>query len=387
MAPRSKGGLYAVRKGRAPGIYSTWEDCKAQIEGFSGAEYKKFTSSEEANSFMSAGLPRTSAPSLPLDSKPVDSKGKKRAFGPEVSDTTGWDIVYSDGACKGNGKPGSIAGIGVWWGANDPRNLAERCPGDQTNNRAELIAILRVLETTPLTKKPLLIRTDSQYSIKCFKSWIMQWQKKDWKTSAGEHVKNAGIIRCISKQLDIRAKSGQKVVLEYVKGHSGDTGNDGADALANRGALLAEMTERDWKALEEKLDKELTRTPNSGDVSRIAILAPDHLPEDDDMEAPVKVQKISRAESFSTSKFVAQHSISKPPIPSPKESSSLISSDNSSKPSSSQSIVQPSVSPAKSDQLKSIHKPIIPIQAKDVNISEYEGCLLDEDDLADEISD
>lgn len=253
----------------------------------------------------------------------------------------------------------------------------------------------------------------------------MQWQKKDWKTSAGEHVKNAGIIRCISKQLDIRAKSGQKVVLEYVKGHSGDTGNDGADALANRGALLAEMTERDWKALEEKLDKELTRTPNSGDVSRIAILAPDHLPEDDDMEAPVKVQKISRAESFSTSKFVAQHSISKPPIPSPKESSSLISSDNSSKPSSSQSIVQPSVSPAKSDQLKSIHKPIsiyphisgerspltvicahpplVPIQAKDVNISvrngstrgisllkclqEYEGCLLDEDDLADEISD
>lgn len=71
---------------------------------------------------MSAGLPRTSAPSLPLDSKPVDSKGKKRAFGPEVSDTTGWDIVYSDGACKGNGKPGSIAGIGVWWGANDPRS-------------------------------------------------------------------------------------------------------------------------------------------------------------------------------------------------------------------------------------------------------------------------
>ncbi|KDR85557.1 hypothetical protein GALMADRAFT_35681, partial [Galerina marginata CBS 339.88] len=146
-----------------------------------------------------------------------------------------WDIVYSDGACKGNGKVGSIAGVGVWWGPNDSRNIAERCPGDQTNNRAELIAILRVLETTPLTKKPLLIRTDSQYSISCFQFWISTWQKKNWCTAAGTPVKNAGIIRCISKHIDIRSKSGQKVVLEYVKGHSGFVGNEGADEMANRG--------------------------------------------------------------------------------------------------------------------------------------------------------
>lgn len=33
----------------------------------------------------------------------------------------GWSVVYSDGACKGNGKSGSVAGVGVWWGPNDPR--------------------------------------------------------------------------------------------------------------------------------------------------------------------------------------------------------------------------------------------------------------------------
>jgi ribonuclease HI len=32
-----------------------------------------------------------------------------------------YDVVYTDGACKGNGKAGSVAGIGVWWGRNDPR--------------------------------------------------------------------------------------------------------------------------------------------------------------------------------------------------------------------------------------------------------------------------
>jgi ribonuclease HI len=39
----------------------------------------------------------------------------------ELEDESGWDVVYSDGACKGNGQTGSIAGIGVWWGKDDPR--------------------------------------------------------------------------------------------------------------------------------------------------------------------------------------------------------------------------------------------------------------------------
>jgi ribonuclease HI len=67
------------------------------------------------------------------------------------------DVVYTDGACSRNGQHGSVAGIGVWWGRNDSRyvllstallslissvgcrNLSERCPGRQTNNRAELL--------------------------------------------------------------------------------------------------------------------------------------------------------------------------------------------------------------------------------------------------------
>lgn len=44
--------FYAVKKGRNIGIYNSWEDCKREVEGFSGAEYKKFKTYEEAKAFI-----------------------------------------------------------------------------------------------------------------------------------------------------------------------------------------------------------------------------------------------------------------------------------------------------------------------------------------------
>ena len=49
------------------------------------------------------------------------SKTKKRPRSPDIEDEGDWDVVYSDGACKGNGQVGSVAGVGVWWGPDDPR--------------------------------------------------------------------------------------------------------------------------------------------------------------------------------------------------------------------------------------------------------------------------
>jgi len=158
-----------------------------------------------------------------------------------------WIVVYSDGACRGNGKPGSIAGIGVWYGHNDPRNISERCPGDQTNNRAELIAIIRVLETEPHSNFGILIRTDSSYSLSCVTKWIQNWRAKGWKTADGKPVKNRDVIEYLSALLSHRAARGQPVKLEYVKGHAGIEGNEGADRLAVRGCLGAEVGERAWR--------------------------------------------------------------------------------------------------------------------------------------------
>ena len=52
-------------------------------------------------------------------------------------------FVYTDGSCSNNGKSNAKAGIGVYFGDNDSRNVSERINGKQTNNRAELLAILK----------------------------------------------------------------------------------------------------------------------------------------------------------------------------------------------------------------------------------------------------
>eukprot|EP00743_Colponemidia_sp_Colp-15_P011357 GILK01012656.1.p1 GENE.GILK01012656.1~~GILK01012656.1.p1 ORF type:complete len:311 (-),score=40.59 GILK01012656.1:86-1018(-) len=51
----SKTKFYAVKHGRVPGIYSTWEECKAQVNGFSSALYKSFNTEQEAKSFLGNG--------------------------------------------------------------------------------------------------------------------------------------------------------------------------------------------------------------------------------------------------------------------------------------------------------------------------------------------
>ena len=87
------------------------------------------------------------------------------------------------------------------------------------------------------------------------KTWIFKWKKNGFRSAQGAAVKNAGIIRCTSIQLDIRASYPQKIRLQYVKGHSGDVGNDGADDMANRGTLLPALEDRDWEALEMELSE------------------------------------------------------------------------------------------------------------------------------------
>ncbi|KAE9409294.1 ribonuclease H-like protein [Gymnopus androsaceus JB14] len=265
----SKVKFYAVRVGRVPGIYGTWDECSIQVKGFPGAKFQKFLSKAEAEAFVtmansskqaSASEANDKSDSKQESSESFKSKGKKRTHDEfkacdlisEINDSVvDPQVVYSDGACKGNGKSNGVAGIGVWWGEGDPRNLAERCPGGQTNNRAELIAIARVLETTPFRRGRLTIKTDSRYSIDCFDKWLGGWQNNGWLTAEKKAVKNAELIRYIAALLEARVRIGQKVFLEYVRGHVGIQGNEGADRLANMGCTMSEVEERDWESLRQ----------------------------------------------------------------------------------------------------------------------------------------
>jgi len=82
-------------------------------------------------------------------------------------------------------------------------------------------------------------------------------------------VKNQGIIKCIKLLLELRALSRQIVRFEYVKGHSGHFGNDGADEMANLGAMQPPEPERDWGALEKRLRDEIRRKQQSVDASLV----------------------------------------------------------------------------------------------------------------------
>lgn len=51
-------------------------------------------------------------------------------------------IQYTDGACSNNGRKNALAGIGIFFGINDTRNISKNIKGKQTNNTAELSAII-----------------------------------------------------------------------------------------------------------------------------------------------------------------------------------------------------------------------------------------------------
>ena len=136
--------------------------------------------------------------------------------------------IYSDGSCKGNPGPGGWGALLKWNGHE--RELFGGEP-DTTNNRMELLGVIRALE---VLKKPCTIEvyTDSQYVQKGISEWIIGWKRRGWKTADKKPVKNVELWR----QLDELASTrGRRVTWHWVKGHAGHPENERADVLANRG--------------------------------------------------------------------------------------------------------------------------------------------------------
>ena len=132
--------------------------------------------------------------------------------------------IYTDGSCLGNPGPG---GYGIFMIYNGHEKKLSQGYKLTTNNRMEMLAAIVALEslTRPCTVN---LTTDSQYVKQGIESWIANWKKRGWQTSAKKPVKNVDLWKVIDE-----LNSKHSIKWNWVKGHSGNPGNEMADDLAN----------------------------------------------------------------------------------------------------------------------------------------------------------
>jgi ribonuclease HI len=135
-------------------------------------------------------------------------------------------IMYTDGACRGNPGPGGWGALITFEGSSKEIFGGKL---DSTNNQMELSA---AIEGLAALKEPCDVDlfTDSKYVMDGITQWIHNWKKNSWRTAAKKDVKNKELWQKLDELINFH-----QVQWHWVKGHSGDVGNEIADQLANKG--------------------------------------------------------------------------------------------------------------------------------------------------------
>ncbi|KFY09139.1 hypothetical protein V492_05582, partial [Pseudogymnoascus sp. VKM F-4246] len=284
-APVGEARFYGVASGHNPGVYTDWTTAQEQIKGWKLPKYKRFSTRGEAEAFVQAGNRRgkvelsttelideyeppgefddelsdvesLTVPSKKRKTSPAASADKTKANTVQIAATTSAAksrasdakskplSIYTDGSSLANGKVGAVAGVGVFFGDGDDRNISEALEGElQTNQRAELTAILRALEIAPMHRE-VHIYTDSNYSINCVTTWFKKWETNNWLTSTNQPVMNKDLVVDILARIRERQGVGSGTIFNWIKGHSNDPSNEAADRLAVSGAQRAQARRR-----------------------------------------------------------------------------------------------------------------------------------------------
>jgi len=234
--------FYAVKNGRMTGIFLTWDDCKAQIDGFPNAIFKGFQTKDEAIAYL--GLAGSAG--IKLEEKPKTNKPKQARVPSSTinkEDTTVIDetkiVIYTDGSClKNPNGPGGHAAI-IKLGEKMKEIVGAEA--STTNNRMEMKATIEALKTFPIPVSAV-VYTDSKYLCNGFaKGWVANWKRTGWITSTQTPVLNQDLWM----ELD-RLTSIHKVMWKWVKGHNGNPLNERCDKLAVE-AAIAKAKEIGWK--------------------------------------------------------------------------------------------------------------------------------------------
>lgn len=206
----AKNNYYAVRVGKTPGIYKTWEDCKAQVIGYKGAIYKGFAEKQDAEDFLRGGLSASSTDA-------ASDNDENPQVEPSVSEITAYvDGSFSSGKSFGCGciilKDGEI--------------IAEISKAYEDEELATMRNVAGEIKASELAMQYALDNGYTSLSIYHDYQGIASWCLGEWKTN------KAGTIAYKQFYDDIKDKL--KVHFIKVKGHSGDEYNEIADRLAKK---------------------------------------------------------------------------------------------------------------------------------------------------------
>lgn len=133
-------------------------------------------------------------------------------------------IIYTDGACSGNPGPGGWAAL-LKYGSYE--RVISGAEPQTTNNRMELTAALKALQT--LTEPcDVALHTDSAYLVRAFNDgWLNNWQRNGWRNAKKQPVENQDLWRALLEQ-DTR----HRITWIKVRGHADDELNNRVDGLA-----------------------------------------------------------------------------------------------------------------------------------------------------------
>lgn len=247
---------YAVKKGRTPGVYRTWDEAKKQVDGFSGAEYKSFSQITEATTYLNwnketqpdvvnedtldnaiAKIKRGAADrqTKKIKAQVSETKKKKAATNGAYFATT-----YTDGGTRntstykgGHVKPTDKAAWAylIEWDGHEVHGSGGEFGA--TNNKMEqtaLIEALKKLIELGFNEKKLRFVLDSQYVLNAInKHWLQGWKKRGWKRSAGPL---ANVPEW--QELDRLLKYFPDATFDWTKGHANNRGNEFVDHELNK---------------------------------------------------------------------------------------------------------------------------------------------------------
>lgn len=136
--------------------------------------------------------------------------------------------IYTDGACLGNPGPGGYGTV-LLYGDGKGRNRKELSGGYRltTNNRMEIMAVIRGLEALKESCQ-VIVFSDSQYVVKTISlGWALRWRAKNWMIKPTKPRPNADLWKCLLDLCEMH-----EVEMNWIKGHNGNKENEQCDDLA-----------------------------------------------------------------------------------------------------------------------------------------------------------